>query len=143
MTVITENEYDDISTETNSDSLITITKPKNYQKLIRNYNKWLNDKYYKNIIIECYGSGDTGTYIRDAISGDKTPYRVGSYYEYLFYRVAICTGENKMKEPLMLYYISPVEYEKHFFTKVSNDTKIEWMNKKNNIIKKYNIIINN
>lgn len=85
----------------------------------------------KPINFECYGSGDIGSNIRDAITGDRYKhYLVGSDYENLFFKVSICTGEFKGRNRPTLFYNSPEEYENH--KKIYLDTKIKeaWRVKK-------------
>jgi len=40
--------------------------------------KWLDGKYYDKVTIEVFGSGETGSKIRNAVTGAKTPYIVGN-----------------------------------------------------------------
>jgi hypothetical protein len=73
-----------------------------------------------------------GTAIRDAITGAHDPtYRVGKYDEYLFFKVCMATGEGKRGnygevETQHLYYDSPEQYEKHFYTTVDSSVKTAW-----------------
>lgn len=83
-------------------------------------------KKFKNVTIDMYGSGDTGTQIRNAITGLPTNYLVGSKDEDLFYKVSICTGIDRDNGPVHLYYDSPSQYENHQFTTVSDDVKEWW-----------------
>jgi len=125
----------DINNTNNSDinsnnTNIDANKPKNYHRLIRKCGLWVGNNFYKKKLIECYSTGGTGTYIKDAITGISYPYKVGSKYERLFFRVSICTGENKTREPINLYYLTPTYYEKHFLTKCRNDSIEQWMKNK-------------
>lgn len=80
----------------------------------------------KKVKIEMYSTNQTPGYlIRDAITGARLPYRVGSKDEYLFFKVRashISNGE----DVVTLYYSSPEEYEKHQNTTISNETKEGW-----------------
>jgi hypothetical protein len=88
---------------------------------------WTDGKYYKKITIENYGSGPSGTPIRNAVTGIRTNFIVGSKDEDLFFKVNKTTGNNQRKEPLILYYDSPEQYEKHHLTSVQNVIKKKWI----------------
>ncbi len=90
------------------------------------FEKWKDGKYYKNVTIDMYGSGDTGSPIRNAVTGLPTNYLVGSKEEDLFYKVSICTGIDRDNGPIHLYYDSPSQYENHQFTYVNDDVKEWW-----------------
>jgi len=64
--------------------------------------------------------------IRDAVSGELTPYKVGSLDENLFFKVCWATGEGGRKSPSNLFFGSPGEYEKHLFERVSERLKQDW-----------------
>lgn len=66
--------------------------------------------------------------IRDAVTGHRTPYRACTADEDLFYSVIIATGEAG-NEPCVLFYDNPEQYERHFKTKVSPETKSRWIEK--------------
>ena len=69
-------------------------------------------------------------YIRDAITGVRcAPFRVGTADEDLFFSVILATGETGRREPAVLFYDNPEQYERHFYTKVSAETKRAWMAK--------------
>lgn len=102
---------------------------KRHYKIVRPFfQKGKDGKYYKskNVTIEMYGSGDTGSQIRNAVTGLPTNYLVGSKEEDLFYKVSICTGVDKENGPIHLFYDSPAQYENHQFTTVSEDVKEWW-----------------
>lgn len=100
---------------------------KNYEKYSIPFNDtWRDGKYYKRITIENYGSGSHGTRVRNAVTGVKYNVTVGSTDEDIFFKVTDSTARNGRKEPLMLYYDSPEQYENHHFTTVSLDTKTKW-----------------
>jgi hypothetical protein len=70
-----------------------------------------------------------GSMIRDAITGHHyNQYRVGSSSEDLFFKVREVTGQFG-KEPLLLFYDSPEQYERHMNHSVSNTIKQVWTNK--------------
>ena len=103
---------------------------KHYEKFSIPFNKlWTDGKYYKFITIENYGSGSIGSRIRNAVTGVKENVMVGSADEDLFFKVTVSTGRYGRKEPLMLYYDSPEQFENHHFTTVSQDIKNQWHTK--------------
>ena len=83
-------------------------------------------KFYKNVTINMYGSGDSGSFIRNAVTGSITNYVVGSKDQDLFYKVAMCTGLDRDHRPVHLFYDSPTQYENHQFTYVSDEVKESW-----------------
>ena len=100
----------------------------NYEKYSIPFNKiWIDGKFYKRITIKNYGSGCQGTRIINAVTGTKYNIKVGSAEENLFFKVTDSSGINGRNEPLMLYYDSPEQYENHYFTNVSQDTKQQWI----------------
>ena len=102
----------------------------NYKKIIIPFNKTWNDgKYYKSIVVEVYGSGQTGSRIRNAVTGQTYSYLVGSRAEDLFFKVTDSSAHNGIKYPLILFYDSPEQYEKHQFTSVSQEIKKKWQEK--------------
>ena len=73
-----------------------------------------------------------GTTLRNAATGKlEIGRRIGRRRdEDLFFKVSICTGENPdHNEPLHLFYADPEEFEDHFQTSLSHDTKCRWMQK--------------
>ena len=100
----------------------------NYEKYSIPFNKiWIDGKFYKRITIKNYGSGCQGTRIINAVTGSKYNIKVGSAEENIFFKVTDSSGINGRNEPLMLYYDSPEQYENHYFTNVSQDTKQQWI----------------
>jgi hypothetical protein len=99
---------------------------KNYSK----YKVHFPDGHY--ITIENYGSGLSGTFARNAITGEYIKVAgihyiiVGSSDEELLFKVTDSSGHNGRKEPLILYYNSPEEYENHHFIDVSPNIKTLW-----------------
>lgn len=103
-----------------------------FQQLNNNYDKVnitvkLDGKTNTRITIKNYGSGSQGTRIVNAVTGNKYNIKVGSAKENLLFKVIDATGFNGRKEPLMLYYDSPEQYEEHYFTNISPDTKQQWV----------------
>ena len=123
------NDNDVNSVDLKKNKLMESIKPrdKNYVKMTKNVNtKWRDGKYYDTVTLELYGANGVGTRIRNAITGSKTPYLVGSKYEDLFFKVSECSGVNGLKDPLQLYYDSPEQYENHFFVMVDSTIKSNW-----------------
>jgi hypothetical protein len=70
-----------------------------------------------------FGSGDIGSTIRNAVTGEKYYGRkVGSKNEDLYFKVRICTGEFGKEAPT-LFYDSAEQYEKHLGESVDNSIK--------------------
>jgi hypothetical protein len=84
----------------------------------------------KIIKIEYYHSNITpGSYIRNAITGNYTDYKVGTRAECLFFKVTNATADEKNKQPYNMFFESPSQYERHFKTTVSQDIKEVWQRK--------------
>lgn len=120
-----DGEYGDHS----KDALDDIKKnDKGYRKIKQRFNKEWNGKFHKNITIELYISGDTGSHIRDAITGRYTTHEVGSKNEDLYFKAGIeytIAGPNQGS----LFYSSPEEYEKHHFLVLPSHIKQAWHQK--------------
>jgi len=99
--------------------------------------KYIDGKFYKTVTIKMYGSGDYGSYIRNAVTGAYTNHRVGSEAENLYFCVANCSGLDKISGPVHLYYDTPSQYETHQFTTISQDTKEAWSKRVNLLRDKY------
>ena len=132
---MTYNDYDvDFETDSNNLKKNKFNTPA-FQKLNNKYEKysipfnqiWTDGKFYKRITIKNYGSGCQGTRIINAVTGTKYNIKVGSAEENIFFKVTDSSGINGRNEPLMLYYDSPEQYENHYFTNVSQDTKQQWI----------------
>lgn len=82
----------------------------------------------KRQVIESYGSAGMGSYIRNAVSGHRTSFIVGSKDEDLFFTVIDARGLLK-GQPQFLFYDSPEQYENHSFNKLSRETKEQWHKK--------------
>jgi len=96
-----------------------------YRKTLRKNGKLKNQK------IDIYASGDFGSPIRDASSGNYFSEKVGSLGEHMFFKVGLSTGEFKTKNGSnTLFFLSPEHYEKHLLTTVSQDIKNRWNEKK-------------
>jgi hypothetical protein len=81
--------------------------------------------------IDCYTSGDVGSKIRNAETGQIYKYKVGSKDENLFFKVGLPTGELKTKNgSSLLFYDSPEQFEKHLGNEVQQPVKEKWHEKK-------------
>lgn len=69
----------------------------------------------------------TGIRYRD--EDPKVKYLVGSMEEDLLFKVSISNGENG-QDPVLLFYDSPEQFEKHQYTSLKQTTKETWLNKK-------------
>jgi hypothetical protein len=87
--------------------------------------------------IDIYATGDFGSNIRDATSGNVYPYKVGTLDEYLFFKVGLSTGECKSKNGSnSLFYLSPEQYEKHLHGTVSDSLKEVWLKRRDEYLGK-------
>ena len=64
-----------------------------------------------------------GSYIRDAIEGAYTPYRVGSQDEKRFWKI---TRRDSYQEIVKCFYLKPESYEKKNKLKVGETEKHLW-----------------
>jgi hypothetical protein len=136
------NKGQDEFSVTNSipSNLLKNKQPRGNQSRVYTINKTLkslDNEYRKTVTIKVHGSGDYGSYIKNAVTGAYTNHRVGSEAENLYYTVANCTGMDKINGPVHLYYASPSEYEKHQFTLVDQEKKNEWLKRVNLLKDKY------
>jgi hypothetical protein len=122
-----ENSFDNKKT---TSAAVARKIDRNYEKFVVPFNKTWNDgRYYKSIVVELYGSGQTDSRIRNAVTGKRCSYLVGSEAENLFFKVKDSTGRKGRKYPLVLFYDSPEQYENHHFTSVSQQIKNKWQEK--------------
>lgn len=85
----------------------------------------------KPVKVEAYSSGDLGSRIRDAITGDRyRDYKVGSKYEDLFFKTKLKSKDFAGRETPTLFYSSPEQYEKHAKEFLGSETKEKWIVKK-------------
>jgi hypothetical protein len=119
-----------IPTKKNNAKTIVQREDKLYEKYTKTVNTtWKDGKYYHKVVIENYGSGQQGSKIRNAVTGQRYPYLVGSSNEDLFFKVSDASARNKRKDTLILFYDSPEQYENHHFTTISQDIKNRWQEK--------------
>lgn len=64
--------------------------------------------------------------IRDPVFGTYSSDKVGTKAEYNYFKVRMPDISTEDRTPLTLYYDSPEGYEKHQYTRVSDDIKNAW-----------------
>ena len=102
----------------------------NYEKYSILFNDtWRDGKFHKKITIEIYGSGQQGNRIRNAVTGERYPHMVGSVNEDLYFKVVDSSGRSGRRNPLIMFYDTPEQYENHHFTIVGSDVKENWYEK--------------
>jgi hypothetical protein len=128
------NEYGDINYEDEA-----VPKNMNKRKIYDNLEKMDSgfiqipivyyDKYKNKSItkkVGCYMSGGPGSFIKNAVTGQKYPeHYVGKFDEELYFKAMLCSGENG-SDPVTLFFESPSQYEKHFFRTLPDKTKDDW-----------------
>jgi hypothetical protein len=137
-----DNEYE------NKSSLHDIKLQSDKRYCVINKRVMVSENFYKNIKIELYGSGDIGTTIRDAETGNYYKgHLVGSAIEDLYFKIShsrsrnfnINTNSNNHIEPLILFYQSPEHYERHQHVELNNLIKQKWHSKKNKYLQEHNL----
>jgi hypothetical protein len=125
------NDYD--FNEDNEKRLESLKKTdKGYNKIVRR-----DIDSFKKIKVEFYTSGDTGSNIRDAQTGEYYTSIVGSPDEDLYFKVALANGECKSKNGSnVLFYTSPDQYMNHFRLDLNNTFINIWTTKRNDRLKK-------
>jgi hypothetical protein len=128
------NDADEIATTISNTNSSTINSDKYEEKRRMKEIKRLDSGYHKvkkgeirRYSVEFYHTPTTpDTQIRNAISGERTKWRVGrKKEEALFFSVCFSTGELR-NGPYILFYDTPEQYEKHQNIKVSQQTKEKW-----------------
>jgi len=128
----TEYDNDGFSLSGSEHAKIQLEKLK---QMDRGYNKiWRNkpkNGKLKRTKMEIYTSGDFGSRIRDAETGEYYPYIVGSLDEHLFFSVSLATGECKSANGSnTLFYLSPEKYMSHFNQTISHEIIKSWREKR-------------
>jgi len=85
--------------------------------------------------VGCFITGQVGSSIRNAATGLYS-YNCKVGTENHFFSVVIATGETKSYQPIILYYDSPQQFEKHLFAEVSQETKDRWLSRQQLLKKK-------
>jgi hypothetical protein len=114
------------------------TDTKKMSKLLKNINSADKGHYMVKksvsgglVKYECFAT-DVANHklIRNAATGELTPYRCGSKEQDLYFKVIDVSGLGSPTViPKHLFYSSPEQYEKHQHTKVSTDLKERWFAK--------------
>jgi hypothetical protein len=130
------------ASEISIDETSTIdTETKHHLKMKEVYKRMDKDYYsYKirvnneNIKIELYSSSSLSkSFIRNAITGIRSQYKVGSKYEDLFFKIKDVARKNQTvlnDLPRKLFYDSPEECERHLHIIIPTELKENWMKKK-------------
>ena len=91
---------------------------------------------YKKKKIGVYTSGNVGSKIRNAETGEYYNYTVGSKYEDMFFSVRLSTGEcNGKNVPATLFFTSPQHYVSYLHNDVSEDILDIWNYKRDKLIR--------
>jgi hypothetical protein len=110
-------------------------KQNNDKRYFVRYEKEKVNGYLKTVKTEMYGSGDYGSTIRDAETGEYySGHLVGSTHEDMYFKTSYTLTKNQ--DSLMLYYISPEHYERHQHVILNDDVKQKWHQKKQLYLKK-------
>ena len=125
-----DNDTNSVEPKINNKKALVDTRKldKNYEKYTIQFNKkWTDGRHYKNITVENFGSGQIGTRIRNAVTGQLYPYIVGHRNEDLLFKVSDSSGRNGRKETITLFYDSPDQYENHRFVTLDPSLKQKWL----------------
>lgn len=128
------NELDELDKKKVADRLFR-SSDSNYARCRKDIMKEITKKngevikVLKPVYYDLYGSGDVGFHIRHAITGFRTPHIIGSKDEDLYFVVSDSRGLTKNQQPLILFFDSPEQYEKHCYTTVSDRVKHAWQQK--------------
>jgi len=117
----------DIDNEITKEQIIEQSKrlDRGYSSVYRMVQR--EDGEFKNKKIDIYTSGDGGSRIRNAETGEYYSYLVGSNDEYIFFKVGLSTGECRSANGSnTLFYSSPHHYMSHLHATVSDETIFEW-----------------
>lgn len=101
----------------------------------KKYVRRMNPDTEKNVRVEFFPTSMApNSAIKNAVSGayqgtGNRLFRTGTKDEDLFFTVVIATGELGQTPPT-LFYDNPEQYERHFFTKLSQETKEDWLYKR-------------
>jgi hypothetical protein len=87
-----------------------------------------NRKKKKKVV--AYGSGDTESQIRDAVTGRYTQHLVGSADEDLYFTVIEAGGLSGKGRNHTFFYDSPEQYEREHNVVVNERIKEKWANKR-------------
>ena len=116
--------YSDSLSMCTNDYKLHIQQMKQYDKGYNTIYRSINGKRRS---IELYTSGDIGSNIRNAETGEYYDYTVGSANQDLFFSVKLATGECKSVNRYgALFYLSPKHCMEHLHSPVSDVTISNW-----------------
>ena len=119
------DEYNHVSNAQNKELNKIKSLDKDYACVYR-YKYNLNGKKILTKI-DLYASGDVGSHIRNAATGEYSKYRVGSVDEEKLFKVKLSTGEVKTRSGnSLLFFDSPEQYESHLFAEISDEIRGKW-----------------
>ena len=132
-----KNEYDNVNLGVIKKTIKKLedidNARRNYYTITRPFNNMLNGKFCRTVNISYFGSGVSGSKIRNAVDGMYTDFVVGRKKdESNFFKVTMSCGIHA-NGPVTLYYNSPEEYEKHQFVELDKATKERWVSRRNNV----------
>jgi len=80
------------------------------------------------VVVHVYETNTTPHYrIRDAVTGAYWPKaKVGTLAEDQFFKVCWATGHKGRQSPIVLFFHSPEEFERHMLCEVSSEVKTDW-----------------
>ena len=119
----------------NDNELLSLKKAdRGFNKIFRKVHRESDDKsVFKKI--ELYTTGGTCSNIRDAETGEYYSEKVGTKYEDLYFKVSLATGEcTSLNGSNTLFYLSPHHYERHLYVELDNETKLNWEEKKQQLL---------
>jgi len=129
----TESTY----TESNAPTETTAVKLRkraldDFKRSDKGYNKiTINISNNKKKHIEFYETFlRPGTHLRNAITGGYYDETVGSKRENLWFKVNNATAFGGRRNPAIMYFDTPEQFERHFNTTVSAKNKEMWLSKK-------------
>jgi hypothetical protein len=103
---------------------------------VPDYIKDLAETKLKRPVFE--SSFNPNAFIRNAITGVYTEYKVGSLNEDLFFKVCYALGMDGRRDPSILFFESPHQYEKYLFDIVSDSLKNRWTVRRNKRLQELN-----
>ena len=116
--------YSDSLSMCTNDYKLHIQQMKQYD---RGYNTIYRTIDGKRHAIELYSSGDIGSNIRNAETGEYYDYIVGSANQDLFFSVKLATGEfTSANKSGALFYLSPKHCMSHLHSNVNDRTVANW-----------------
>jgi len=122
------DEYNHISNAQNKELNKIKSLDKDYGCVYR-YKYNLNGKKILTKI-DLYASGEVGSHIRNAATGEYYKYKVGSIDEERLFKIKLSTGEVKTRSGnSVLFFDSPEQYESHLLDEISIEVKEKWRSK--------------